>query len=600
MADDTTQRHPDVRRVVADVRVPLWYRVAVDVYALLPITRDHAVRPLMAVNMPEGYIPPRTVAIPLSAAERADSVSDLAVRTLFRDDGAYQALRYLSLFGASLTGDGDPHPPAGDSVNHVSARRNADAVQRHLDAEVAAGRVEGPFSTLPPGSTVSPMACIPRSDPTRDPRILVDLTHSMVNQCSPFWRVPRTRLHTVRIQADVLHRLRETKKPGHRIFASATDIKSAYRAVRVSATQRSRAWLRAPRRRAWYVDRCLAMGHRLSAFWFQMITAASGRFLLRAGHIATAYLDDQYFPSHTEATAWAACILAQATMAFLNLPIAVRKLVTPQPDGIESLGVVLNGTDGTRGFTAEKWEKFAEYLRSWKRRKYARRHDLSALVGKLTWYTQVCYESRPSLHAARRLLRSATAADRPIRIPRSLRKAMAYWLRVCARRPTAPLVPLPVRHLVYSDASHHGMGWWAPSLGLYCSTPWPIGWEDSLPHVTTLEGIAAVHAIRTLQPLVPHGETCMLFTDNVAANSAVSSLCPPSDSMVRVAEEAAACMLLGHGARWVSAHIPGRFNGTADFCSRTFTHELPHLRGFRVVNPDEQDWTRYRTLSTRS
>lgn len=308
-------------------------------------------------------------------------------------------------------------------------------------------------------------------------------------------------------------------KPGS--YCAKVDLSSAYRSVPISKDDYCATGLK------WKFSGCdsftymydskLCFGSSKAPGIFQRITESVCRMLKRRGHkCVLVYLDDFIIIADT----YKECVDAFKCLLDLlqNLGFCINwKKVVPPTQNIVFLGVLIDTLAGTLSIPDEKLDELKHELKLWLNRKWATKHQLQQVIGKLNWAAKLLRATRPFL---RRLIDLMCTLEKPhyrVRLISSVKEDLRWLQNACVMfNGTVAIVknqPLPEPCCtLYSDASSSGGA-------SFCDGDWfYANWDLDFPeysdlHINMKELFTVVLAFRRWGHLWPNRHVT-IFTDN--------------------------------------------------------------------------------------
>jgi hypothetical protein len=267
-----------------------------------------------------------------------------------------------------------------------------------------------------------------------------------------------------------------------------------------------------------------------------------------------------------------------ATVTAVGLPPKMSKVVFPTCDGIECLGLEIDGVHRTIGLSVPKLQRLIGDTLDLLDRGLCSGIDMAHIVGRWTWCVLPCRPAFAVFSAVYRYIQTAN------------RRVFTIWPSVCQELVAivglAPLLFAPLDapwfdRAVATDASELGMGVVAtkvPSDSLLApdftppSVPWSTivssRWQrPEIEHINILEARALGTAIRWVLSF-PHsvGRRLLAFSDSQVVVSSVSKGRSSSFSLLRRLRYLAS-LLLASGLLLTMRWIPSAAN-PADSPSR--------------------------------
>ena len=447
--------------------------------------------------------------------------------------------------------------------NMQSARLHTRVIGDYLAAELAGGRMLGPFQ---PGSIrglhINRMGVVPKGHTPGKWRLITDLSHpegGSVNEGIPSeW----CSLKYISVEAVAV----AARRLGTGAMLAKLDIKSAYRLVPVHPDDR---WLLGVE---WYgdhyVDGVLPFGLRSAPKIFTAVADALQWAMVRSGVSAVEhYLDDFITmgpPGSQECRVNLDRILA--VCAELGVPLALDKLEGPTTK-LTFLGIEIDTEAGVLRLPEEKLLRLKSLLAQWSPRRSCRRQQLESLIGTLHHACRVVKPGRAFMRQMIDLLRapSATRPHHHIRLNREFRADIRWWETFAVYWKGVSMFPCvsePVFSATSDASGAWGCGAWSGSS--WFQLEWPAGARDH--HISFKELFAGLVAAAVWGRRW-RGARVRLRCDNQAAVYAVSRRSCRDRGMMHLVR----CLFFleaWHNFELVATHLPGRENMLADDLSR--------------------------------
>ena len=454
-------------------------------------------------------------------------------------------------------------PLRASARNMQSARLHPGVITEYLSAELAEGRVLGPFHPgSVPGLHLNRMGVVPKGHTPGRWRLITDLSHpegGSVNDGIPaeWCSLKYTSVEAVAAAAQRL---------GTGALLAKLDIKAAYRLVPVHPDDRR--LLGVEWDGSYYVDGALPFGLCSAPKIFTAVADALQWAMLRSGVAAVEhYLDDFITmgpPGSQECRENLDRILA--VCAELGVPLALEKLEGPTPR-LTFLGIEMDTEAGVLRLPAEKLSRLKGLLAQWSRRRSCRRQQLESLVGTLQHAARVVKPGRTFLRRMIDLLRTpgATKPHHHIRLNREFRADLQWWRTFAVHWNGVAMFPCVITptSAATSDASGAwGCGAWSGSS--WFQLEWPQGAQNH--HISFKELFAGLVAAAVWGSRW-RGTRVMWLCDNQAAVYAISKRSCRDAGMMHLVR----CLFFleaWHSFELVAAHLPGRENMLADDLSR--------------------------------
>ena len=310
-------------------------------------------------------------------------------------------------------------------TNHPSANEHPDIVNKHLQAEVAKGRLVGPLDPSQfPAVQISSLGVVPKKHSINKWRLILDLSHpkgSSVNDGIARSFCSLSYMSIDDVVQQVLHHGRGT-------MLAKIDIESAFRNIPVHAHDRHLLGM------SWngrlFVDTVLPFGLRSAPKIFNCIADALQWIAL---HVGVSYLDhflDDYItcgaPNSEECQSNLDKLIQLCKI--LNIPLAMDKLDGPTTS-LVFLGIVIDTNKLELRLPLEKLHRLQSMLSRWKGYKHCTRKDLESLVGYLQDACRVVRSGRTFIRRLIDLLKANRhrAGSSPIRLNVQARSDILWW-----------------------------------------------------------------------------------------------------------------------------------------------------------------------------
>lgn len=222
----------------------------------------------------------------------------------------------------------------------------------------------------------------------------------------------------------------ENISPGD--YMAKVDLKSAYRSVRVSQTERELlgiSWrFEGAVDPVYMLDTCLPFGHARSPYVFNELSQAICRIMRSFGfEFVMAYLDDFLLIAKSSEECRQALEFLLFLLRRLGFAIAYSKVEGPV-QRIVFLGFLIDSIEMNVGLTRARVEELNGLLEKTLKQTKITKRGLQSIIGKLNYCTQVIYGGRFFL---RRLINLTNTLAQPwhrTRVTRSMRADINWWL----------------------------------------------------------------------------------------------------------------------------------------------------------------------------
>ena len=421
-------------------------------------------------------------------------------------------------YGFPIQYQGPPRygPPA--TYNHSSALAFSEHVDDYVSKEVAHGALEGPFSSPPftPWFYTSPLMTREKGEgDTR--RIIVDLSfpHGGINHYIPRHafqgRQAVHNLPTIDSAVNTLTRM----CPGS-IHLAVIDLSRAYRQFPVSPLD----WplLGISWKGSWTFDRRLPFGSRMSSFVMQMVADFLVRALSTQGITCHMYLDDVLVISPTAAKAERDFDSTIQLLNSLGLEVAPNKL-QPPATAVTWLGIRIDLPANQLSIPEKKLGQIKLCMATAASRNVIPRKLLQRLIGLANHLAKVVRAARTFICRLLAALRAATGDY--IKITRQVKADLAWFARYVNKCNGKAIIPNNrVVKRIWADACLTGAG--ASDGEAYYEHIFSAS-VTADHHITLLEAMNCVAAVRRFVTIDQAGGTIEVFCDNRPAVDAFTS-----------------------------------------------------------------------------
>ena len=484
-------------------------------------------------------------------------------------------------------------------ANLVSALKNPEVIDLHLQREVEAGRVLGPLEPSSfPAAHVSRMGAIPKSEAGKW-RVIVDLSHPRGGSVNDGIEPELCSLKYTSVDAAV----RKLRGRPRGASLAKFDMANAYRNLPVHPDDRPLLGMH------WkgnlYIDMALPFGLRSAPKIFTALADALLWILETYGVDGIHYLDDFLIFADSEEECEEALQLALRVFARLGVAVAVHKTDGPSYR-ITFLGIELDTVKEELRLPEEKLKKLQAAIRRWGNRRACSKRELLSLIGQLQ---HACCVVRPGRTFLRRMIGVAKVAKEPhhwVRLNKGFRSDLLWWARFLPTWNGTGMMSGVLREperavaVMTSDAS----GTWGCgafiSSGEWFQLAWPESWGRV--HIT----------VKELLPIIVgaamwghkwRGGTVRCRCDNAATVAIVNS---GRSKVERVMHLMRSLFFIAahHNIVLVAEHLPGVRNGAADALSRddsrSFLLQVPSAkrvpdrvseRLWQALVLEQPDWT---------
>ena len=402
--------------------------------------------------------------------------------------------------------------------NHSSATAHQKTIRDYIRKETAEGALHGPYDQPPftPWMAFSPLMTREKPD-SKERRVIVDLSYpdgGINAHIPPHIFNGRPAVHNL---PSVETAVKEINKlcPGE-ITMAVIDLSRAYRQFPVPPTD----WplLGVQFEGKYFYDGRLPFGSRLSAFAMQSAAQFVVRALGAANIVAHMYLDDIIIIAGAKDVARRNYQNALSLLADLGLQVAPHKL-QPPAHAVTWLGVHIDMHNNQLSIPAAKLEEIHKCLATAaKQTKISVRH-LQSILGYINHLAKVVRAARVFISRLLAALRSASGDV--ILITPPVKADLGWFLRYLRCHNAREVIPHNrVVLRIWADSSLRGAGA-TDSKACYAHTY--SKQTASRHHITQLEAINVLAAVRTFVNHTHKAGIVHIYGDNMASISAYSS-----------------------------------------------------------------------------
>ena len=469
-------------------------------------------------------------------------------------------------------------PPVATLQNHASALRNPDAVDKFITKELSKEALLGPFGAPPfvPWTQVSPLMTRDKPDGSGK-RVIIDLSYPQggsVNDGIPKnFHQGEHLAYTLPSAQDLADHMLAA---GKGCFMWKSDLERAYRQLRVDPLDYPLLAIR--HKGSIYIDICPSFGCRASSSAQQLVSNAV-TFLMEADNFSTlAYVDDFCGIAPTKHAAEESFRAFHALTADLGLKLAKDK-THPPATKMEWLGYEFDSELMQITIPHQKMQEVLQELARWEDAQWATKTQLQSLAGKLNFIGNCVRPARRFMNRILHTLRQANLAPR-VRLSPEFMKDVA-WFTLFARKFNRKLLIEPKKSCITfeCDACPKGCGGFSNSL--YYDIPFPEQYAARF-HISQLEALNAVIAVKTLTPPNYTDGRILVKTDNMGSVYALSTGRTKDAVLAACARE----LWLFSALRNVDiliTHTPGEQLQLADALSRMSFNPVMHDRAVSSV-----------------
>ncbi|MES9882605.1 MAG: reverse transcriptase domain-containing protein [Sedimenticola sp.] len=466
---------------------------------------------------------------------------------------------------------------AQDSPNLKTASENPAAIRDKLASELAAGRIAGPFDTMPISQLkLSPLGIVPKRQVGQF-RMIHHLSYPRGSGSSVNDGIDKE--HTFVNYANIEDAISYVKLFGRGSFMAKTDIKSAFRILPVRPSDYELlgfSW-----EGKYYYDRCIPMGCASSCAIFENFSTALEWIAKHKLHCTgiVHILDDFLFiePSKREC--------AGSLNRFLHfcqevgVPIASEKTFPPNTT-MEFVGITLDSLLMESRLPPDKISKGLSLLETFLTRKSCKKRELESLIGFLNFTCSVVLPGRAFLRRLIALIMGVAQPFHFVKISGEAKADMRMW-SVFIREFNGRSMFLNDRFLssdtlsLYTDAAA-SLGYGAVFGSYWLYGPFPAAWQTF--NITFLELYPIVLSVNVWGRLWSN-HCVRFFTDNMALVYILNAKTSKDRQIMKLVRSLVlAC--LKYNVLFESSHVPGCSNVLADQLSRL------QVQSFRRLSPN--------------
>ena len=460
--------------------------------------------------------------------------------------------------------------------NMPSAGRHADVISDYLREETTTGRITGPFPRDQFSQVhVNRFGVIPKSTPGKW-RLITDLSFPQGHSVNDGVDAESCSMRYTTVENFAVAAM----ECGRGALLAKVDIRAAYRHVAVHPDDRyllGVVW-----DGALYIDCMLPFGLRSAPKVFNVV-ADTLEWMMRVSGVQKIdhYLDDfaTYGAPYSEECAENLAAL-QSVAEGHGISLARDKTVGPSTRMV-FLGIEIDTVAGTLRLPSDKLAKLQRMLQEWAGKKSARKRDLQVILGHLNHACKVIRPGRSFLRNMIALLKVAHSPAHHIRLNRSFRADLQWWLTFADEWNGVSVIPpgvsqVPVDVYLCSDAAG-GWGCGAIHGRAWCQLQWPEGSERF--HISFKELVPILMA-SLVWGRGWKGQKVMSYCDNEAVVHVLASRSAKDPDLMHLLR----CLFFVEAA-WqftlFARHVKGKENVAADAISRNnlelFFEQCPHM-----------------------
>jgi hypothetical protein len=278
---------------------------------------------------------------------------------------------------SSITSD----PPKGVYTNHKSARENPTVVDKKLDKELQAGRIDGPFKCRPfKDLIISPLGLVPKKEPGQF-RLIHDLSFPKDNSVNSHIDPALTTVGYELLDQCV----EQVRFLGKGALIAKADIQDAFRILPIHP--QDYRLLGFTWRDDFYFDKCLPMGCSISCATFEAFTQALQWVLQnKCGVRYMSHILDDFilFGPHASTECRNSLFAFTELAKSLNIPLKAEKTIPPSTRATLH-GIDVDTINMSLHLPADKVQELEAKLSSMQHRKKVTLRQMQSLIGSLNF-----------------------------------------------------------------------------------------------------------------------------------------------------------------------------------------------------------------------
>ena len=463
---------------------------------------------------------------------------------------------------------------ARDSKNHRSATNHSETVTEKLVAEVAKGRVAGPFQSKPlPDLIISPIGLVEKNTPGEF-RLIFDLSHPQALSIND--GIPEEISSVEYTSFDAVTDL--VKSLGQGAFLVKLDIESAFRLLPIHPDDFSLLGMQ--HQGYYYVDKALPFGCSSSCALFEKFSTFLewGARAVSGSDFIIHYLDD--FCGGAQSHDCAKTLLDSILSFFqqLGVPVAPDKVEGPATC-LKFLGLVVDTVEMEVRIPEEKLKVMQSQVENLLNAKKTTLRELQVLLGRLNFACRAVVPGRPFCRRLIDATKGVKHQHHRIRVTNGMKKDLLMWHQFLQVHNGRSMI-LPRQWAdsdeleLFTDASG-SIGFGAFFQGHWAHGVWPAHWGPPMLDITFKELYPIVLSVQLWSHLLQN-KKIVFRCDNQAVVAIINkqtSKSTPSMGLVRLL--VLACMQ--NNILFKAKHVPGKINQIADALSRCQFHRFHML-----------------------
>ena len=472
-----------------------------------------------------------------------------------------------------------PTPPTSTSLNHASALRNPQAVDKFISKELSKEALLGPFDSPPfsPWTQISPLLTRDKPDGSGK-RVIIDLSFppgSSVNDgIIKNFHQGDNFAYTLPSALDLADRMLQAGRGCH---MWKSDLERAYRQLRVDPLDYP--LLAIKHKGGTYVDICPSFGCRSSSAAQQRVSNAVVYMMSLRRHVTLAYVDDFCGVAATEREANQSFAEFHTLTGNLGLKLAKEKTLPPSTS-MEWLGYHFDSNSMNITIPEQKMQEVMDELAGWQRMDWATKTQLQSLAGKLNYIGNCVRPARRFMNRILTSLRQAHTETR-VKLTQEFKKDVA-WFQAFARDFNRKILIEPKLPCLEIECDACPKGGGGCTVDHCYQFVFPDHYQTQF-HISQLEAINAVMAVKTLTPNNLTDSRVLIKTDNMGSMFALSTGRTRDPVLAACARELWLFAAL-RGLDILVTHVPGETLILADALSRASFDRVLSAKAKNLVN----------------
>lgn len=455
-----------------------------------------------------------------------------------------------------------------ESANWPSAYELKDEVTKVINADLAAGKLYGPFST-PPFSKyiVSPLGAFRKRDGIKV-RVIHDLSFPKSSSVNSEIDPEDFSLKYSSVDCAV-QACRAYTAP----YLASVDLKDAYKAIGIDVNDwhlMGFKWAVQGSEQSYFFSKVLSFGLRSAPALFDRFAQVLELFMRHQGissHIVR-YVDDFLLISESAPVAAEHLSIMIDVSRKAGFTIQDSKVIHACRE-LEFLGIIIDLDHGLLKISDERMKEVRDILSYWQGQKVISKRRILKIVGKLAFAARVVRTGRAFLGRLISLAKSAKALNHRIRISAAAKLDLDWWQRCLESHNGTCFMDTDwsVGHVshIFTDASDYGYG--AVNGDEWLAVVY-VG-DQAFPRSLSInwrELHAATKALATWAPSL-RGSRIMFHIDNTTACCVLNKLYSPVSQLMELVRSW--CILVEEYSLVVSVvYISTKDNTMADALSR--------------------------------